>query len=380
MPPAPKISKPHLQQQISGSWLLWFKKSNRYAVLPPDLKRAVEVFFESSDKAQFARQLKHQRGDLAHQPETLYQEVEDFLTASAVPFEGDLEEKRAQDADLSCCTHTMTYAINRIPFRIHAQSQTLQELVHYPIANYRVTDAAVVPHSEFWLYEKNDALHLFQDGCLVQAVRKDQTHYIRGKFTTRLISLINGVEESAWAATLHASTVVRNGTAVLLAGQSGKGKSTLTALLLSQGFHLLADDLTPLHAASRYVYYNPSAVSIKKGAFPVVARHFSSFESYPEIYLNAFKGYVKFLPQEPPPGNRYAASAIIMVNYQAHAETQFMPIAPEQVLQDLIPDSWISPDPQHAMAFVQWLSTLQFYQLTYSNAREAFRAVQSLAP
>lgn len=45
---------------------------------------------------------------------------------------------------------------------------------------------------------------------------------------------------------LHASTVVLDGKAWLIAGNAGAGKSTLAAELLSAGAQLLADDLTPL--------------------------------------------------------------------------------------------------------------------------------------
>jgi len=42
---------------------------------------------------------------------------------------------------------------------------------------------------------------------------------------------------------LHASAVAMNGTAVAFLGESGKGKSTLAAALVSRGHRLLADDI-----------------------------------------------------------------------------------------------------------------------------------------
>lgn len=46
------------------------------------------------------------------------------------------------------------------------------------------------------------------------------------------------------AETLHASTVARDGRAVLIAGPSGAGKSDLTLRLLDRGFTLVSDDRT----------------------------------------------------------------------------------------------------------------------------------------
>ena len=46
------------------------------------------------------------------------------------------------------------------------------------------------------------------------------------------------------AETLHASTVARDGRAVLITGPSGAGKSDLTLRLLDRGFTLVSDDRT----------------------------------------------------------------------------------------------------------------------------------------
>lgn len=42
---------------------------------------------------------------------------------------------------------------------------------------------------------------------------------------------------------IHCSALVKDGKAILIAGRSGSGKSTTTALLLEQGFSLMADDV-----------------------------------------------------------------------------------------------------------------------------------------
>jgi hypothetical protein len=370
--------KPHLQQEIGGSWLLWFKNSNRYAILAPNLKRSIDLYFKSSDEVDFSLRLEKQLSGLELNPESLYREIEAFLGASQIPLHSNIEARVKFDFDPSACPNAVDYLIKEVPFRVHYQSEETRSWIHYPIAHYSTAYKNIAPQAEFWIFVKNDVVHLFQDRILLQAVKRGRCHYIKGKFLTRLIGLIHNTEESEWTATLHASTVVSNETAILLAGQSGKGKSTLTALLLSEGFDLLADDITPLHASSQQVFYNPSAISIKKGAFPIVARHFNTFESCPEVFINTFKGTVKFLPHPQPPKTRYPSSAIVLVDYRENVDTQLLPVESGQVLQNLIPDSWISPDPRHAQAFMAWLDTLEFYQLTYSNSREAFSAIQSL--
>jgi hypothetical protein len=56
---------------------------------------------------------------------------------------------------------------------------------------------------------------------------------------------------------LHASAVDHRGEAVLFAGQSGNGKSSLAAALAKRGYTVLADDLTPIATAKETVSAAP---------------------------------------------------------------------------------------------------------------------------
>ena len=53
-----------------------------------------------------------------------------------------------------------------------------------------------------------------------------------------------GAESRLSAETLHASTVAKDGRAVLISGPSGSGKSDLALRLLDRGFALVSDDQT----------------------------------------------------------------------------------------------------------------------------------------
>jgi hypothetical protein len=56
---------------------------------------------------------------------------------------------------------------------------------------------------------------------------------------------------------LHAATVERNGSALLIAGSSGQGKSTLSTKLCERGWRLLSDDISPASMESDIVYPFP---------------------------------------------------------------------------------------------------------------------------
>lgn len=72
-------------------------------------------------------------------------------------------------------------------------------------------------------------------------------------------------------ALLHAAAVTTAaGEAVLIAGDSGRGKTTLTAGLLAAGHGYLADDIVPVEAGSGRVRPVPLAISVKRGSWPHV--------------------------------------------------------------------------------------------------------------
>ncbi|HEY0672616.1 MAG TPA: hypothetical protein VGD27_10130 [Longimicrobiales bacterium] len=62
---------------------------------------------------------------------------------------------------------------------------------------------------------------------------------------------------------LHAGAIGINGQAIALLGESGRGKSTLTAHLLQSGAHLITDDLLVLSEESGHYFAVPGASRIK---------------------------------------------------------------------------------------------------------------------
>lgn len=69
---------------------------------------------------------------------------------------------------------------------------------------------------------------------------------------------------------LHASTVEKDGRALLMSGESGSGKSTLAALLGERGWRLMGDEFALIDLADGSVVPFPRLVSLKNAAIPAV--------------------------------------------------------------------------------------------------------------
>jgi len=107
--------------------------------------------------------------------------------------------------------------------------------------------------------------------CLVKMEGKDSFVHInskvfslnghpnRGYYIYQLI--LNGLlEEVRDFLLVHAGVVEKDGEAVILAGSSGVGKTTMVLKLLEGGFTFLSDEFCPIHKKSGFVYPFPRSV------------------------------------------------------------------------------------------------------------------------
>lgn len=71
---------------------------------------------------------------------------------------------------------------------------------------------------------------------------------------------------------VHAAVLSRNGEGLLLAADSGGGKSTLACGLLAQGWKYLSDEFALIDPRTLQVHSFPKAICLKQGSFQVVEK------------------------------------------------------------------------------------------------------------
>ncbi len=117
-------------------------------------------------------------------------------------------------------------------------------------------------------------------------VEKERSHYLLGKnhgetlysgddYYEMAYALINEIiyqviVDNRDGLAIHAAAVHTSAGGVLLPGQSGSGKSTFTAWLLSCGCNYLTDELVVLDVASKHITPFTRPISFKSGSVPVV--------------------------------------------------------------------------------------------------------------
>lgn len=74
--------------------------------------------------------------------------------------------------------------------------------------------------------------------------------------------------------TLHAAVIEKNGFTAVLPAQSGSGKSTLTAILTSNGWRLLSDEMTLIHIQSQLVTPLARPISLKNESISLIKQSY----------------------------------------------------------------------------------------------------------
>ncbi|WP_326533773.1 HprK-related kinase A [Pseudorhodoferax sp.] len=118
---------------------------------------------------------------------------------------------------------------------------------------------------------------------------------------------------------LHAAVLERNGRAVVLPGEPGAGKSTLTAALALSGYRLLSDEMTIIDRDTGLLVPLTRPVSLKNKSIDIV-RAFSPDAVLGEVAHDTHKGSVAHL--RPPPASVANAHVHAMPAFVVHPRWQ----------------------------------------------------------
>lgn len=201
-------------------------------------------------------------------------------------------------------------------------------------------------------------------GLIRQMVRS--AHYRQRQFT----------------ALLHAAAVApRNGKAIVIAGDSGDGKSTLCAALVAAGLGYLADDIVPLDGETQTVWPVPLAISVKQGGWPVAASLFPGFHGAPTSQVGnvACRFWWPCDQAVPVSAGGMLVDALVFPHYQPGAPLSVADVTPADALAILGNTGSVLPRTSDELAvFLAWLERVPAHELTYGCLDDAIAAVHQI--
>jgi HprK-related kinase A len=136
---------------------------------------------------------------------------------------------------------------------------------------------------------------------------------------------------------VHAAVLERDGLAVVMPGEPGAGKSTLSAALASRGWRLFSDEMALLEPESNRLTPIPRPVCLKNESIDVI-RRFAPDAAIGEAFRDTRKGDVAHMRAPEDAVRRATESAaarwVIFPRYCAGADLEVTPVSkPQAVLR-----------------------------------------------
>jgi len=372
---------PKYIERLRHNLLLWFKRSNSYVLLPAESETLLKSFLRSSSLKVFSENIASLDTFSKTEASVLFNNFSELIEKSNFAKKQIIDSKTSDTLiPEPIIQSSKTYNIIGNCIEVHYGSATIRNAFHPQLSHLEVS-----PNSDtatyFHIYKDSDKFLLLKNKIPIFKSTSDNLHYLHGQFAMEITNIIHNKDNEDWLASFHASTVVKHNTAIMIVGPSGNGKSTLTALLVANGYELLADDFTPLNEKDLKLYRFPNAISIKSGAFKTLASKLVGFSELPSNYNESKKTKVKYIP---PAKNSisdkqsFQCHQIVYVKYSKDCEPEFRQSNEKDVLSALIPDSWLSPKSIHAKKIINWFKDLEYYQLNYSEDQYALASFNAL--
>nr|WP_321354172.1 hypothetical protein [uncultured Draconibacterium sp.] len=269
------------------------------------------------------------------------------------------------------------YRINNIIFFVEYETLRAVEINHPKFSHFEIEAVGTI-HHHFKLLHHQNAFCLIADGENIGCWQEKDDHFLGGKFSMQILQRLYKKDESEWLGVFHAAGISNGKKGILFLGDSGNGKSTLSALLMANGFDVLSDDFLPVEKRKRHICRFPAAISVKKKAFSILSAWFPELDHSSEYSNPEANKVFRFLQLSNTDLHSVPCVALVFVKYEPGSGMEFTALSKELAFQKLIPDSWISPLADNVNDFLQWFDSLPCWQLGYSDNDAMLEKVKEL--
>ena len=356
-----KISSPlFISEKIDlDTNIIWFENSNKYIVVNDVINNMVLNKLIPSKYPLDGESVKTLK-------KLSNESIQDEINNLILDCNKSIKSKEVKNIDLKKFNseHYTKICFNDRVAKIEYENKNLKQLID-PKFSHLSSDKNEEVTFKVFLVDKT--IFLFKEDLIIGNWQFNEMHEFQGKVSMELTSFFHNKNDQDWSCVFHGSTLFKDNKSIMLTGESGSGKSSLSTLLMANDFSLIADDFSPM--SSEGLHYNfPSAISIKEGFYQSASKLYNNFNDLEEYYISDIKGNVKYLP---PNINKTTLSSVcnivFNVKFAQNLPNEIVEVNKGKALNNILPDSWISKNKKHARCFINWVKSTKFYDLTYSN-------------
>jgi hypothetical protein len=275
-----------------------------------------------------------------------------------------------------------TYSLVDSIFRLHYGSAQLFEQVHPLIQHRAVAGTGSVAKSV-------DVAVAGEDGGIAVALGQEPIGYCRAleeaAVLVRACLTQLAVTQSGGLCALHAGALCRDGGVLLLPGDAGSGKSTLSAGLAARGFVMLSDDTALIDGKARLARSLPTGLCIKRGACAVLKHHYPQLSALRE-WRRPDGRLVRYLMPErdvswAPANAALAVRWIIIPRYGPDRSTALLPLPKHEALVRLLRGVYFlsgALDRHNLERLIDWIGRVDCFELPLSSLDRATELIDEL--
>ena len=365
----------YIKEKISNNThIYWFKSSNKYVIVDKNFSDLLSLKLKEVDNDKFLTKIK----DLLKLSDRNYleiiQQMDEFI--SECTKSSNTKILKTDKISKPCKIH-LDYNFNNKSLRVNFDSNENKNLIHPKFLHLQTENNQEIS-GELTVFSENNIIYLFNKDTCVGGWKYDNMHEFQGKFSMEVTSFFYGKTEKDWMGVFHACAVANQTNALMLTGDSGSGKSSLTAILIANGYSFISDDFTPILSDDSCLYCYPSAISVKENFFSQASSIFKDFDKLESQYINYIKGWVKYLPPKFGTINSFPCNSVVQVRYDPKGPNILTEINKSEAVKQFLPDAWIPCDEKHAKKFISWIINTNFYSLHYSCNEKAINLINNL--
>ena len=134
-----------------------------------------------------------------------------------------------------------------------------------------------------------------------------------------------------------------------------------------------------VNAKKQEVYSFPASISIKKNSLKALLPTYPELENSAEYHFKRLNKIVRYLQSNNTNLlSHLPCNDLVFIKYEKNSNLTCTKISKINAFQQLVPDSWISPEIENAKVFLDWFDNISCYQLTYSNNEEMIKTVSKI--
>jgi len=193
---------------------------------------------------------------------------------------------------------------------------------------------------------------------------------LKARLTGRYTQAVDG------AFLTHGALLSREGRGLILCGDPGAGKTTLTIGLTQAGFRYHGDDIVRIDETGKAMGA-PFSPAVKRGSWALLGDRVPELQKLP-VYLRSDGQEVRYLPVAASPREPIAVAAVLLLARQPDAQARVEPIEPLQAITEILGAAYSARgaiDGRTLESLVAAVNKARLGRLCYSGLDEAVGVV-----